>query len=306
MRYAAAVGLGVLLLVTACTPRWGFLRKDNPTDQGDMHTPAPTAEQLVAYLNDNSGRLRSLRCQDMELSVSEGLKPSIGLRAQMVCQQPRNFRLTAEFLSKTAVELGSNQEEFWYWGSKIDPPYQFHCAYKDLEQGRVQQMPFPFQPDWLMEALGMSNFGPADRYQLLDEPPVLKLAERVRSPQGKLVRKVIVMRRRPVQPPAPQVTDFLLLDDATGKELCSAHILETRMERTKGGLVATRMVVNWPAARAKLSLRLGTVTANVDFPPGSPAFVRRPMPGVRSFDLAAGRVDQPASLQRVGVFGTPR
>jgi hypothetical protein len=298
MRRAAAVGLGVVLVVTACTPRSFFLRNDNE-NKGPLG-PAPSKEQVVAYLNENASRMRCLRCQDMELSCSQGLQPAISLRAQMVAQQPRNFRLTAEWLGKTEVELGSNQQEFWYWVRRNQPPYQFHCDYKDLEGGTVQRMPFPFQPDWLLEVLGMSNFGPPERYQMLDEPPYLKLVERVRSPQGAPIRKVIVLHRQPVKVPTPQVTAFLLLDDRTGKEICSAQIQEVQVERTHGALVPRRVVVNWPEQRVKLTMRLDTVTTNVDFPPGSPAFVRRPMQGFRSYDLAAGRVDQPASLQRVG------
>jgi hypothetical protein len=305
MRRAAVVGLGLLLVVTACTPRSFFLRKEDNDSKGPL-LPAPSKEDIVKYLNENASRMHCLRCQDMDLSCSQGLQPAISLHAQMVCQQPRNFRLTAEFISKTEVELGSNQQEFWYWVRRNDPPYQFHCDYKDLERGTVRKMPFPFQPDWLLEVLGMSNFGPPDRYQMLDEPPYLKLVERTRSPQGIPVRKVIVLRRRPVQAPAPQVTAFLLLDDRTGKEICSAQIQEVQVDRTHGALVPRRVVVSWPEARAKLTMRLDTITTNVDFPPGSPAFVRRPMQGFRSYDLAAGRVDQPASLQRVGgSYGFP-
>jgi hypothetical protein len=306
MRRAAALGLGTLLLAVACTPRMQFLRKDRP-ERDDVLTPPPTAEQIVAYLNDNSSRLQSLRCQDLELTVKQGLAPGIGLHGQLMCQQPRNFRLSASSVIKTEVDLGSNQDEFWFWVARNQPPYQYHCAYKDLEQGRVRQMPFPFQPDWLLEVLGMARFGPAEHYQLLDEPPALKLVERVRSPQGTMVRKVIVLRRRPVQPPNPQVTDFLLLDDRTGKEICTAKIQATFMERTRGGLVPRLLVVSWPAERASLTMRLDTVAANVDVPPGSPTFVRRPVRGAQGYDLAAGRPDgQPTSLQRVGVLGPPR
>lgn len=303
-QWPVALALGVLLLATACTPRWNFLRKDRTDRDDGPLTPAPTTEQLVNYLNDNASRLRCLRCEDLELSVSMGLKPLPSLHGTMVCQQPRNFRMTAGVFSKPEVDLGSNQDEFWYWVRHGDN-VQIHCAYKDLQEGRVRRIPFPFQPDWLMEALGMATYGPASRYELKDEPPVLKLVEHARSPQGTPVRKVIVLRRRPVQVPAPQVTDFLLLDDATGKEICSAHITESQMDRSGGGLVPKRVVLSWPEQKLKLTMRLDTITAQVQFQPGFPAFVRRPINGVPSFDLAAGRMDsQPGSLQRVGGYSS--
>jgi hypothetical protein len=294
--------LGALLLVTACTPRWNFMRPDKQ-EIDDQHTPAPTVAQLVDYLNENSRRLQCLRCPDLSLTCSQGSQLPITLHGQMVCQQPRNFRMTAHILRSDQVDLGSNKDEFWYWIKRGDP-FQVHCAYRDIEQGKVRAMPFPFQPDWLLQALGMATFGPPERYQLVDEPPVLKLVERVRSPQGNMVRKVIVLRRRPVLPPNPQVTDFLLLNDATGKEICSAKVLDNQMDRATGGLLPRRLVLNWPENKLKLTLQLDGATANVNFPAGFPAFVRRPLQGVPSFDLALGRVDsQPSSLQRAGFQG---
>jgi hypothetical protein len=305
MRHRAArLGLGVLLLALACTPRWNFMRKDkDKQDFEDLHTPPPTAAQVVDYLNENSKRLQCLRCQDLAVDCSMGLQPSVTLHGQMVCQQPRNFRMTARFLGKDELDLGSNQEEFWYWVRRGDP-YQVHCAYRDMDEGKIRAMPFPFRPDWLLEMLGMSAYGPAERYQLLDEPPYLKLVERARSPQGTMVRKVIVMRRRPVLPPNPQITDFLLLNDATGKEICSAKILESQMDRDKGGLIPKRVVLSWPEQKLKLTMHLTNTTAKVDFPPSFPAFVRRPLHGVPSIDLASGRVDsQGTALQRTGFPG---
>jgi hypothetical protein len=308
MRHVAAwLGLVLLLAGLACTPRWNFMRKDKQ-DFEDQHAPAPTAAQLVEYLNENSKRLQCLRCQDLEVNCGVGLQSLPTLHGQMVCQQPRNFSMTGKLFGKDEVVIGSNQEEFWYWVRRGDP-YQVHCSYRDLEQGKLRAMPFPFRPDWLLETLGMSTYGPPERYQLLDEPPYVKLVERARSPQGTMVRKVIVMRRRPVASPNPQVTEFLLLNDATGKEICSAKILQSQvlasqLNRDKGALVPRQIVLNWPEQKLKLTMRLDTSTAQVDFPPNFPAFVRRPLQGVPSFDLASGRVDgQGTSLLRAGFTG---
>jgi hypothetical protein len=302
MRNAARLSLGVLVLLTGCTPRWNAFRGSDQRDPGGPTPPAPTVEQLVTYLNENSKRLQCLKVEDLEVTPSQGGPGLVSLRGQMVCQQPRNFRMTAG-LTGREVDLGSNQDEFWYWVKRGDNVL-VHCGYKELEDGRVRKMPFPFQPDWLMEALGMSTFGPAERYQLVEEPQVLKLVERTRSPQGTPVRKVIVLRRRPALPPTPQVTDLLLVDDRTGKEICSAHVVESQLDRSTGGLLPKRLVLSWPETKLKLTMKLDTVTARVDFPPGFPAFVRRPMQGIRSYDLAAGRFDaQPSSLQRAGYSG---
>jgi hypothetical protein len=317
MRHVAArAGVGFLLLVTACTPRWGLFRGSDQKDAlGPPPKDVPTVAQLVSYLDENSHRLHCVRCEELDLSCKVGIKPMPALHGQMVCQQPRNFRLTAKIFGKDEVDLGSNQDEFWYWLRPGDP-YQFHCDYKALEAGRVKQMPFPFQPDWLMDALGMGSYGPPERYQLVEKQDTLELVEKTRSPQGFPVRKVIVVRRRPVLMPKtgnvcpPQVIAFLLVDDRTGKEICSAHVEQSQLVRcatdaAKGAMIPKRIVLNWPGApgsqHIQLAMTLDRVETRGDFPPGFPAFVRRPMQGVPSYDLAAGRPDgQPSSLLRAG------
>src|SRR5213078_3787215 len=127
-----------------------------------------------------------------------------------------------------------------------DPPYQFYCSYNALEAGPVKYMSFPFQPEWVMEALGLGSYGPAERYTQEVDARTFKLVEKTRSPQGKAVKKVIVFNRRPVKSPEPQLTACLLLDDATGQEICSAHILETQYDPATGAVIPRRLELRWP------------------------------------------------------------
>src|SRR5207253_1972708 len=114
------------------------------------------------------------------------------------------------------ADLGSNNEEFWFWLSKAPKPYQYYCSYEDLKKG-VPYLPIPFQPEWIMETLGLGPYGPVERYQLEsdDKTQTLRLVEMARSPQGTPLRKVIVMKARETKAPEPQVTHYLLIDETT-------------------------------------------------------------------------------------------
>ena len=116
--------------------------------------------------------------------------------------------MVGEVLGKREVDLGSNDQEFWYWIRRSDPPYQVYCSYQALSEGKVTQLPFPFQPDWVLETLGMGNYGPASRYKLETEQERFKLVEVVRGPQGRDVKKVIVFNRRPARPGSPVITEL--------------------------------------------------------------------------------------------------
>jgi hypothetical protein len=205
--------------------------------------------------------------------------------------------MTAALFGNPEVDLGSNDQEFWFWIKRADPPRQYYCTYKDLEEGRVRHLPFPFQPEWILEAMGLGQYGPATRYQLVVEPEVYKLVERTKSPQGTDVRKVIVIQRRAAQGNAPQVTEYLLLDDATSKEICSAHVTAVQRDPRSLAALPYRIELRWPAARLKLAMRLDGMTVNAPIPQPEAVFVRRPQ-GVPAVDLARLQV-QPSSLQRV-------
>lgn len=252
-------------------------------------TPAPagvpTAEALVDYLNENARRIQSLRCTDVDIEASQKLQV-INVRAKMMSSKPRNFLMTASAFAKPLVDLGSNDNEFWFWFSQMPDPHQYFCTYKDFEEGKVARFPFPFQPDWIMEALGMGPYGPASKYTLEHDATTLKLVEKTRTPQGQAVRKVIVISRRPVQAPQAQVQAYMLLDDATGKEICSAQIQEVHVDSTTGAVVPKRMDLRVPAENARLRITFNRMDVNPQLNPA--AFQRQPLQGIQSFDLARG------------------
>src|SRR5262249_37122145 len=74
-------------------------------------SPTPQAAELVASLNANSQRVQAVQCADIDLDCQQGAQ-TVGLRGGLVCQKPRNFRLTAKVMGNVAVDIGSNDREF--------------------------------------------------------------------------------------------------------------------------------------------------------------------------------------------------
>jgi hypothetical protein len=280
LKYGAAF---VFLLLTGCSHfPWTRSAPDSP---GLTVTAAnPTAADLIASLNDNARRVQALECRALDMDCTQKYQ-SISLQANMVCQKPRNFRLGAKILGNTGVDMGSNDSEFWYWISKAEPPYLVHCSYQDLATGQVR-MPFPFQPDWIMEALGIAEMDPAKNYELIPRQGKFELVERTVSPQGQQVRKVTVIARTRTQ---YQVTAHLL-QDVNGKEICSAYVSEVQQDPTSGALLPRVVQLLWPAEQMKMKMRLSGITVNPGLPQERVArlFTRPTLRDVPSYDLARG------------------
>lgn len=309
--HSACWGMLLLLLVTGCNGSnfniISRLRKDNrPVATGTI-----TSEQLVKYLNRNAELLQTVRCDEVEIRAALGLGilRNANMNAIMVCEQPRNFRMRAKAATGfVEVDVGSNAQEFWFFIPKAQKA-QIYCSYADLESGKVQHIPFPFQPEWVMETLLMCRFGPAEKYQLKETSDELRLIEKTKSPQGKTLRKVIVFNRHKADVKGrgePQIKAFLLLDDATGKEICSARIRSAQCvsvpQAKFSPLLPKQMELRWPEQDITLTMTFHNPRADVQLTASdrNTYFARQTMGDIPSVDLAqVGTRAAPTSLQRV-------
>jgi hypothetical protein len=291
--------LGTLLL-SGCTlfgpyHSGGTLPKELP--------PPPPKEALIGYLNDNAGRIQSVNCPTMHIDATSGIESIGGIKGMLVCEKGRNFRLGAFAMGAQEVDVGSNDKEFWFWIKRNEPPYLMHCSYDDLNTGRVR-MPFPFQPEWIMEALGITPCGPPEKYELKTNPNTLELVEKARSPQGQPITKVTVFQRTRAEGNQPQVTAHIL-QDAAGKEIVSAVITEVQQDPATGAILPRRVKLTCPSEKMTLKLFLEKVVVNDPKLPEREAalFTRPVLTGVTSYDLARGPDAPPASpVRRAGLF----
>ena len=290
----SALGLAAVLLLAGCKP---WLRPDPPTPPAAAGPQTVDAATLVNSLNANAQRLQSLQVDDLEIQAHEGSE-QVGLSGVMSAQKPRDFRLMANVFGSQAVDMGSNNQEFWWWISKADPPYLVHCAYADLARGNVY-LPFPFQPDWVVEALGMGAYNPAGTYQVKMNPKTVELIEQTTSLQGQPVHKVTVFDRATAGTQWPKVVAHVL-QDSGGTEICSATIVDYRADKATGAVVPHRVVLSWPAQKIRLDMTLDGVRVNALNEQRAAALFSRPqLRNVREIDLARLPAQPTGQVQRV-------
>jgi hypothetical protein len=297
-----ALGLGGLLCAAGCN-QLQPMKPAQAAPPARVSANTPSAADLVDYLNRNARLVQGIDCADLDLDASQGSgfrKQEGGLRGWLVCQKPRDFRMGGKVLGKDAVDMGSNNQEFWYWISRAEPPYLFHCAYTDLNQGRAQ-MPFPFQPEWIMEGLGMAEYGTPDRYKVNVTAQTVELIEETRSPQGAPLRKVTIFSRVQAQGNQPQITAHIL-QDGNGREICGAYVSEVQQDRSTSAIIPKRIELRWPAEQMTLKMKLSDVTVNPSISQQRAAalFTRPKLSGVQTYDLARGLDSQGGQVQRTG------
>jgi hypothetical protein len=305
-KVTAGVALGLTLLASllaGCNLLPGVRNQDRPPPPAPAKVPDVPA--LVNYLNQNAALVQAVRSDTVDIQCMQG-RQAIGLGGMLVCRKPRDFRLRAKVVGNPAVDIGSNSEEFWYWISKADPPHVYHCSYRDLATGKVF-VPFPFQPDMLVAALGIAEYDPKGKYDLKVYPKYLELVESTVSPSGEAVQRITVFNRTQAPPGQPQVLAHVL-KDTKGKLICQANIHEVVADPITKVALPTKVTLEWPAQKVKMTMRMYDIKA-VSITPAEAAryFQRTGLSEYDSYDLARRVIDTPGGSRRAarGSSGRP-
>jgi hypothetical protein len=231
-----------------------------------------TREQLVGYLNRQSEAVNSVKFPSVSIDVKAQKEEFSMHSSSLLCSKPRNFSLVGgKAVIGEVMNVGSNNQEFWMYTKFPDPTYVF-CSHQDFSRG-AGQLPFPFDPEWAMQALGMSFYDPNAMYKVeLDEPNrEHRLSYETTTPQGSTVRRVIVFAADPMGDKKPQVRKHLILDNATSQPIAIAEVREIvtlNAGRDRTTLkdvfvqIPTEVTLEWPQQQFKMSLKLRGAKVN--------------------------------------------
>ena len=130
-----------------------FLRNYSPRSTRVLREQASLAE-VMSVVNGNTALVQTLYTTDAKISVP--LMPA--LRASLALERPRRFRVRGETsLTGPEVDLGSNDEQFWFWIRRSEPAAVFHCRHDELATTPARDI-VPIEPEWVIEALGVTGF----------------------------------------------------------------------------------------------------------------------------------------------------
>jgi hypothetical protein len=216
--------------------------------------PQPSLDQIIGAIHDNTQRVRNYMAPQAVISV-----PGVPrLSAQVACEPPRRFRLRAQTaVSGNELDLGSNDDLFWLWIRRHEPPVMLFCRHDQYAQSSARRL-LPIRADWMPELLGLISFDPAASHEgpfpLADGR--LEIRSRITSPDGELLKSTLV-----------DGTTGLVLEQhlftPTGERLASVRTAQHRVDPTSGAALPRKVDVSWPASSVNLTLELKAVTTNM-------------------------------------------
>jgi len=126
--------------------------------------PAPEAAEYIERINANAGRVTSLMANpSITLGSLDGRGGGGSAHGELAVERPRNFRLklvTPGMGLRDLADLGSNDQEFWFWSDRDNKDRAlFVCEY---DTSGDAALPTAMQPDWIVEAMGLRTIPPAE------------------------------------------------------------------------------------------------------------------------------------------------
>jgi hypothetical protein len=257
-----------------------------------------SAKEAVDYLNAQARLLQSIEYDTVHLRCFEKGMPTPVVDGNLACAQPRYFRMHVGKMTSD-VDLGSNLEQFWvYLKLPGDPPMYVYASHSDYDAG-LAKLPggLPFDPDWVMQAFGMTRFDdtiPYEQVRFVQEPPssrrsgidthppdplTIPINEKDRTytltwastaPGGLLVRKEIVFEADSATGTRPRVKKHVVRDSRTNKVITSAEIKSVQTALVSDGgtrsqvpvQYPTHIVLRWEEQKFEMDLRLEKAQVN--------------------------------------------
>jgi hypothetical protein len=238
--------------------------------------PNPTREQIVEVVNRNNGQIQSFTASQASLSTPGA--PT--LRANLVFQRLMSFRLHGTYgLTGSELDLGSNDSLFWFWVRRAEPQAVYFCRHDQFATSPARQMA-PIQPDWLIEALGVSTF---DMNLPLEGPyPAsggrLEIRTIKETPEGTITKRTYVDASQ----------GWVMgqeIYNAQTMLLMGSEISNYQRDVRTGLWMPGTVKISCPSANFSMQLNLGKVEVNV--PPANPTemFTMPALQGVPTVDI---------------------
>jgi hypothetical protein len=211
-------------------------------------------EEIVAHLNANAARVRSWRATNATIRARGS---PLKVNAQIAVEAPRNFRLVViPPIGGPEVDLGSNEDRFWFW-TRRDAEQAIYLACHDAQPSSDARFAIPFQPDWVMEALGVVEFDAAAiEFDQPEGSRMIRLAQRRTTPEGQRVTKVTMVDR------CHGLVREHALYDARGQLIARAQLSGHVRDRASQAVLPSAIDFEWPRAQMAMTISLGAIEVN--------------------------------------------
>jgi len=267
MNHCRILTLILILAATSCSGGCAFFKNLCPNfmQQADPRltlppklSAQPTLSEVMSVVNMNNSAIHSFQASKATVSVPG----SPTLRANVAFERPTRLRLKGEIImAGNVIDLGSNDEHFWFW-AKQKPPTVFFCRHDQYGNSPASSM-LPIDPMFLIDAIGIGTFDQAGQHS----GPYRRSDGRLEIRSQLVTAKGPMTKRTVIDPRQGWVVEQHLFDQA-GTHVVSSTSDDYTQDQVSGLWIARRIKINSPSTQFSMQMNLGAVRINQ--PAGNP------------------------------------
>ncbi|MGC8641758.1 MAG: hypothetical protein ACP5XB_17970, partial [Isosphaeraceae bacterium] len=251
-------------------------------------------DQFVAEHNENAARIRSVEAR---ASIGGKIGPpgkerAGGFDGRLALERPRNFKLEMfqGAFGRNIADIGSNDEEFWFWFSNQQDKSVYYCNYEDLGS---TSLAVTYQPDWIVEAMGLKKITSSEAAQIKSRPGPLPGTTELAFPPtragGQTYSRDMIVSDRTLQVHELRIKDTdgkTVIAQATINKYQTLPVGRRTSSPSEAGPVATetcvlpeKIVLEWKKELIALDVALRDMKVNQFDPARRSALFVEPIPG---------------------------
>jgi hypothetical protein len=114
---------------------------------------------IIQYLNDRNEKIKSIYYK-LTIRMSGLLQD---LDGYLYYEKDKKFRMFVYSSFGLELDIGSNEQYFWFWSKRMKPPVLYYCLHENANKTRLKT---PLNPLWLMELTNINTIkkGSISRY----------------------------------------------------------------------------------------------------------------------------------------------
>lgn len=171
--------------------------------------------ELVLKVNQKNAQIQSLRCQNVDVKVwQDGMR--VRLESEVYYEKPMNFRMFISSILGRELDMGANEEVFWYWSRRNKHDGLFYARYEDFFSTRLKT---PFNPVFLRASFGIDVLDTENAKFVENEKGILVVTQS-KNAMGKTVNNYTFINR------TTELIEGYLVAYEDGTKSASAEILE--------------------------------------------------------------------------------
>jgi hypothetical protein len=287
----------VLLLVSCCGCQW-FQRRPQLEPTPILFQQAPNLEQLLTAVNRNSDAIDSMRASDARMTVRGVPTP---INVDLAYERPRRLRLRAATgFTGQVLDLGSNEELFWFWTSMSQQPALFFARHDQFALSPNRSL-IPVEPLWIIDAMGLPHFEPTHRH---DGPypkgnGLVEVRSRIPTAEGEST-KLTLLHQQYAWVMQQQVFD------PRGRLIASAQATDHEYFPHAAAALPRKVAIELPAAQLSFAVETQGYSVNLSSGDGSEfALPQEQFPNVPLVDLADPRINAQAATPTPPAYVPP-